>query len=63
MLKAIIVDPLWLSTQGSKGHSQFIDPTYIPRVGDEVRWANHTIAKVKSVLWDYDTNLVTVVVS
>jgi hypothetical protein len=62
MLKVNVVDPMWLNTQGVKGYSRFIDPAYIPRIGDEIKWFNHSITKVKTVIWDFDAELVTVVV-
>jgi hypothetical protein len=62
-VKVIVVDPMWANSQGLKGHSRFIEPAYIPRIGDEVAWFNHTTMKVKTVIWDFDTELVTVMVT
>jgi len=63
-MKVNIADPMWLNSQGLKGHSRLVDPAYIPRIGDEIMWwFNHTLMKVKTVIWDFNAELVTVVVT
>jgi hypothetical protein len=53
-MKAMIVDIFWLGSSGKHGKFKVIDPEFLPRIGETVRWLYEPAPRVKQVIWDFD---------